>query len=101
MLPCARCEPAACKPAAAQEPYRHIILMLAPTYYTLFLSRALLLQVEHPVNVAIQLPALSPAGRESGQNRHSAERVGLGVCTPEVPTCRGVPVVDLRSEGSS
>lgn len=89
--PCACCKPAGCKPAAAQKPYNRIILMLAPSYYTLFLSRALLLQVEHPVNVATQLPALSPAGRERGQSRHCAECAGVAACTPEVPPCRGCP----------
>lgn len=59
-----------------------------------------MLQVEHPVNAATQLPALSPAGREHGQNRHSAECVGVDVWTLEVPTWRGVPRADLRSQGS-
>lgn len=60
-----------------------------------------MLQVEHPVNVATQLPALSPAGRERGQNRNSAECVGVHVCSPEVLNHRGVSMADLRPKGSS
>lgn len=101
MPPCVCCEPAGCKPAAAQKPYGHIILLLALSYYTLFLSKALLLQVEHPVNAATQFPPLSPAGREHWQNRSSAQFVGVNGCTLEVPTCNRVPMVDLRSEDTS
>lgn len=101
MPPCVCCEPAGCKPAAAQKPYGHIILLLALSYYTLFLSKALLLQVEHPVHAATHFPPLSPAGREHWQNRSSAQFVGVNGCTLEVPTCNCVPMVDLRSEDTS
>lgn len=80
-----------------QEPHGCIILMLPHSYYTLFLSRALLLQVEHPVNAAAQLPALSPVGREQGQSRLNLQE-WVDVAQRG---CRGVPTAEPKTEGST
>lgn len=80
--------PCVLRSSCTQKPRGCIILMLARSYYALFLSRALLLQVECPVNVAAQLPALSPAGREQGQSRLS---LWEWMDVPREPQLQGCP----------